>query len=483
MQFQDDAACAKFIADHFDSAVLDLYLALPLPIMRADFWRVAVIYVHGGIYSDLDVICHVALDTIMSFDRSAVWMQELDNIANFWFAAEAGHPVLKLALDHMIAAAAHIGQVNAQDFGMHSLHQAVRDFYSVTGTDYQTTDSVQFLCNESLKAEQKLIHTGASGAEFAGHDYPSWRTAVHVMNAERQQTQDVLFFTTFNQNGYELYGREWVKTFTAVANYYHQFRARIYYEGFEPTITHPSIEWIAYEQVLPAHAKWKQSYLAQTTHADYVQTMTVRFSHKAFVIQHELDHSTSRYSIWLDGDCVFKPADYTNFPTDLLEGRAMACQVELNPDLNHVESGILIFDSAHPDTQLFNQHLKQNYQIKNILDMREPYDGFVVFKSLLTSGIAHVDLNAGTGGGIQSDPDMTFLHPKIHSKFVHNIGWTGKTQYTDWQQISQRDDIYKKMKLVLFGQSRNEVMQEQKQTARTKLSRLVQLKTTPHKTT
>lgn len=44
---------------------------------------------------------------------------------------------------------------------------------------------------------------------------------------------------------------------------------------------------------------------------------------------------------------------------------------------------------------------------------------------------------------IQSDPNYTFLHPEIKNKFIHNIGWTGKHQYDDWDKIFNQDETNK----------------------------------------
>jgi hypothetical protein len=473
--FMDDAECSNFILEHFGTEVHEHYNSLPQSIMRADFWRLAVVYVYGGYYSDLDIVCNKNVADFIHSDVDAVFIRELNNISNYFFGAIPNHPVIKIALDKMIGEMKTVNNKETQSFGMHPLHETVREYYAVVGTNYVSNDSVQFLLDSHMRSSQTLIHNMASLQDYK--DYESWRAKVQIMNDERQQSHDVLFFTTFNKNGYDLYGQMWIKTFINIANYYNKFRAKIYYEGFEPVDSHPSIEWIKYESALPLHADWKKDYLKRTTHSDYVRTMTVRFSHKAFVIQHALEHNHNDYVIWLDGDCVFKNADYSDFPKNILGGKFLACQVEENHDLNHVESGILIFDGKHSDKTKFVDEFKRWYQVDNILPMGQPYDGFLVFKSLLTSGLNYINLNKGYGrGGIQSDPTMTFCHPEIRSKFIHNIGWTGKNQYSNWKIIFERDDIYKKMKGILFNLGSDEKLNEKKERAGDKLMALKRLK-------
>lgn len=470
VRIMDDQECSNFILEHFGDAVHKTYLSLPQNINRADFWRVAVVYVYGGYYSDLDIDCSARLQSLITNDPDVVVIKEVNNIANFFFGAVPQHPLLKQTLDMMIANASIINSISSQDYGMHPLHQCVRDYYKIEGTDYTSTEPVCFLNNEQLRSERKLIHLGVSGFDQYG-DYVSWRQREQLMISERQKSQDVLFFTTFNNNGYELYGKEWVHSFIRVANYYNKFRAKIYYEGFVPSITHPSIEWINYNDTIVHHPHWKRLFLTQSKHSDYVKTMTVRFSHKAFVIQHVLDNNDDDNIVWLDGDCVFKNADFTSFPRDVIADKFLACQVEHNHDLNHIESGILIFNGKHQDTKTFNAEFKKWYAVENLLPMGQPYDGFLVFKTLLTTGLEYTNLNEHYGkGGIQSDPSMTFCHPHISSRFIHNIGWTGKTHYTNWNNIFERDDIYQKMKGMLFGAEVQ--LQQKKQTAFEKMQRL-----------
>lgn len=459
LQFMDDQQCSDFILEHFGQDIHEQYHLLPLPINRADFWRLAVVYIHGGYYSDLDITCNKNISEFINPNVDAVWIRELNNISNYFFGATPKHPIIKQAMDFMLKECKHIGNKEAISWGMHGLHTAVREYYKVKDTHYISNDKVQFILDSDLRNKGILIH--ASASVTGGSDYFSWRETEKFMQDQRSKSNDIIFFTTFNKSGYELYGKSWIKTFIKVANYYNKFHAKIYYEGFNPKEQHQNIEWIDYNQAIPQHEQWKKDYNSKTNHADYVKTMTVRFSHKAFVIQHALDNHKADYLIWIDGDCVFKNEDYTDFP-NMLGDKFLACQMEHARDLNHIESGILIFNGKHEHTKIWNEKFKENYKVENILPMGEPYDGFIVYKSLLMTKLPFVDLNANFGkGGIQSDPNQTFLHPEIDKRFHHNIGWTGKNQYDNWDIIKDKDDIYKKMKGVLFGHKENK-MQKRK---------------------
>ena len=43
------------MAQAFDAETLRVYRSFPLAVMKADFWRYAILYARGGIYADIDV--------------------------------------------------------------------------------------------------------------------------------------------------------------------------------------------------------------------------------------------------------------------------------------------------------------------------------------------------------------------------------------------------------------------------------------------
>jgi inositol phosphorylceramide mannosyltransferase catalytic subunit len=53
-----------FVVKHFPH-LLETYDNLPYPIQRADYIRYMLLYVHGGVYCDLDIAPSIALDTLL----------------------------------------------------------------------------------------------------------------------------------------------------------------------------------------------------------------------------------------------------------------------------------------------------------------------------------------------------------------------------------------------------------------------------------
>jgi hypothetical protein len=425
--FMDNDQCLEFITQNFDKDFIQMYKSLPLDIMRADVWRVAIIYINGGIYCDTDVYAIEPLHTLIQGKELVLFTEEKGGTSNFFFAAKPKHPALKAVLDlfvkHQDITRDTHSDFLVQNFGMDLFHKVMSQVKDKTILTYEES--------------RKWVHH---------HWYNTWKQTEEKYKDASNSTKPITFFTTFNDNGYKLYGKDWIESFIHnVASKRNNINAIVYAHNVKGLdIEHPQLTILDFDKEIKGHTQFKTQYLAKSTHPDYTKKMAVRFSHKGFVIKHVLKNiKNDGYLIWLDGDGIFKGGDYQYFPGNVLQdSETLACQIE---DDNHVESGILIFDSTHKDIDKFTKAYEKNYDINEILHKYgEPYDGHVMRRSVNHSQVKFIDLNKQHGrGGIQSDPNETFLHPEIKARFIHNIGPTGKKQYSNWRKVSEIDDIFK----------------------------------------
>jgi hypothetical protein len=260
----------------------------------------------------------------------------------------------------------------------------------------------------------------------------------------------ITFFTTFNRDGLVLYGKHWMSTFLQnVTKHNPHISGRIYTENLEVPKTGNNIEFLDFDKSMPKHTVWKQEISVKQSINEHVKLETIRFSYKAFAIQHALRTIKTDYAIWLDGDCVFHNVDYNKFPQNLLDNKFLACQLEHNTNGgdNHVESGILIFDMNHRDTHNFLEAFTENYKVENLAQMALPFDGYVINKTLCQTNLPYTDLNKQFGASTLTDAsaEKTFLHPQVKNKFTHNIGAHGKATYKDWDKVKNNNEIFKNL--------------------------------------
>jgi len=82
----------------------ETYRQLPLPVMKADMWRYAILYVHGGIYADVNAEDRVPIRDWGINDRCGLWAGQENNynLCQWTLAAAPNSPALKSVLDLIV---------------------------------------------------------------------------------------------------------------------------------------------------------------------------------------------------------------------------------------------------------------------------------------------------------------------------------------------------------------------------------------------
>jgi mannosyltransferase OCH1-like enzyme len=89
-----DADCDTFIKENFPSEIYEAYSRLQIGAARADLWRVLVLYIHGGIYMDIDAALSWCPDAILN--QAELFIRAKDGkLTNYFLACAPGHPILK----------------------------------------------------------------------------------------------------------------------------------------------------------------------------------------------------------------------------------------------------------------------------------------------------------------------------------------------------------------------------------------------------
>lgn len=445
LRYMDDTQCDTFIEEHFDSGFVNMYRALPLGVMRADAWRVAVVYIHGGVYCDLDTACLKSIDTWASEADLILGVEThtADSLVNFCFAAIPRHPALLAVLEQLtenfnggnfmdkeVATGTPV-----QNYGQHAFDYGIRKH--LDNNPAVNSKTKIFTAKENAftptPTTSSLVCHQAVSVRRIGTSIPSWRTEQHKFMKNRSMPH-IKFVTTFSANGYQVYGKTWVESFLATTGLYSNITAKIYIEGMDLSQFDfgDKIEIVDFNDAIPEHKDWVAMYRAAAVHDEWNKNLAVKFSFKSFVMMDALKDTSTGYVVWLDADCIFKSDDFDNFPQSLLGNAFVTCQLEEGS--GHVESGIVIFDASHNDKQAYLDMFTSMYMEKaEFNSFGQFFDGFVIGRTLDSTKVACVNLNKGYGKqGVQSDPSCTFLNPAIGYRFFHNIGITGKKSYADW---------------------------------------------------
>jgi hypothetical protein len=101
----DDEECREFLAEHFGSEGLRAFDSIKQGAFKADFWRYCALFVHGGVYADIDTVCKRPLRHILAEDDEFVVARGLAHHAlnNAFMAATPRHPFFESAINRAIA--------------------------------------------------------------------------------------------------------------------------------------------------------------------------------------------------------------------------------------------------------------------------------------------------------------------------------------------------------------------------------------------
>eukprot|EP00189_Rhodosorus_marinus_P004584 CAMPEP_0113956850 /NCGR_PEP_ID=MMETSP0011_2-20120614/2333_1 /TAXON_ID=101924 /ORGANISM="Rhodosorus marinus" /LENGTH=295 /DNA_ID=CAMNT_0000967127 /DNA_START=122 /DNA_END=1009 /DNA_ORIENTATION=- /assembly_acc=CAM_ASM_000156 len=97
----DDVEVLEFVEKYYNQTEVELFKSMPVGVMKADFFRYMVVYIHGGVYADADTRNHRAINWWVNPDCEFVVGVEGNGsfFCQWAFAAAPRHAILKLLVE------------------------------------------------------------------------------------------------------------------------------------------------------------------------------------------------------------------------------------------------------------------------------------------------------------------------------------------------------------------------------------------------
>ena len=97
----------NFIKENFDASVLNAYCKIIPGAYKADLWRYCVLYIHGGVYADIDTICKCPVDDFLNESIKFITVvditnQEGYNLFNSFIATIPKHPIMLDCINRIV---------------------------------------------------------------------------------------------------------------------------------------------------------------------------------------------------------------------------------------------------------------------------------------------------------------------------------------------------------------------------------------------
>lgn len=153
-----DRTGEEFVRAHFHETrpdIVQVYEALPIPILRADLLRYLIILAEGGVWSDLDVTCETPIDSwvppeyadlnidmVVGLEFDLEWRGEGKEVAsqftNWVFMARRSSRNLQVIVDSVVAKVKEVASFNGVRIEDLTLDMLPLDVVQLTGPKIMT---------------------------------------------------------------------------------------------------------------------------------------------------------------------------------------------------------------------------------------------------------------------------------------------------------------------------------------------------------
>ena len=101
VKLYDNNDCINFLKTEYNDEYVDIFNYIKDGPIKADFWRICILYKYGGIYSDIDIEPLINIEKIMLPDTTFITCLSATskNINPHFIVAEPRHKVLKMCID------------------------------------------------------------------------------------------------------------------------------------------------------------------------------------------------------------------------------------------------------------------------------------------------------------------------------------------------------------------------------------------------
>jgi hypothetical protein len=195
--FHDDAAIERLFtqeAVHFPLLPLISEHCLLHGTLKADLWRYLVLWVYGGVYTDLDTAPHAwkADDSIRPADEAFFVVEQFHMLSQYFMAATPRHPLMWYAIQHALQNLWDMpdtGKAAASMLtGPHALHWAYMNFrrdagaiIDPAGTGFKPVWAGRFLGSQNYSVT--VVGVGENENEYVHRDL----LGIHEKRASYQQ--------------------------------------------------------------------------------------------------------------------------------------------------------------------------------------------------------------------------------------------------------------------------------------------------------
>jgi len=150
-RYMDAKQRNEFVLNNFDKEWHNIFTKLPYGVLQSDVWRHMVLFIHGGVYADLDTVCNKPIESWLKNNMSTtVFVDDLPtNFCQFLIASIPKNIIYKDLLDFIK------NRLMDKNFIAGYLNKRVQDFEENTTGANACTEALKLFLN--IPSELDLI--------------------------------------------------------------------------------------------------------------------------------------------------------------------------------------------------------------------------------------------------------------------------------------------------------------------------------------
>lgn len=180
--FWDDKKITKLLLEHFDKEYYELYNLYTLPAQKADLARYVIIYIYGGIYLDIDIICRKNLMMFLNYDfffTTDVFYDLYKRYLTGIIGAKQKHPIFLIIIKNMLIRKKYAYYYVAYSSGTQLFYDSVEEYRKQTNDNNITIVDRKYLHPCSILDNELCAYT-CDDCYVAHVNYSSWSPSLRI---------------------------------------------------------------------------------------------------------------------------------------------------------------------------------------------------------------------------------------------------------------------------------------------------------------
>jgi len=190
--------------------------------------------------------------------------------------------------------------------------------------------------------------------------------------------------TTFNKKGFDTFAKEMLISFDKFWS--KDIALNVYYEDMNlPEIgTSNRISFFSFNEEIKKWYKFQSNFFFRelnkpdnTINAFYKYS-AIKFAHKIYTIEKQLEKNFSEYLIWLDSDVITFKKIENSFIDTLVDNNSYLTFLGRGHVNFHSEAGFLIFNTKNKFHKIFWERMMEMYDQGKLFDENEWHDSYIL---------------------------------------------------------------------------------------------------------